>query len=257
MSTAPNGGSTDAARGSVPGVASDSGPGVDLDSVSDAAPDSVPDAADPVEEYVTALAAAVHGPARVKARMVEEIRDGLSETVAAHIRAGVPRGHAARLAVREFGTVAELAPSWQSELTIAQTRHTARAAALAIPLLVLCGLLVRGADGGQGWELRLLTVHLAGVAALAGLLAAGTLATTGFLARRRSVPPRLPLAVAWTGTATALATALATLGLVTASFPAQHWQLTALAGALTAGSHALVAGPARALRHCARLGLRT
>ncbi|MFF8956074.1 permease prefix domain 1-containing protein [Streptomyces sp. NPDC014894] len=217
------------------------------------APAGSPAAGDLVEEYVTALAAAVHGPARVKARMVEEIRDGLAETVAARTREGMSRPEAARHAIREFGTVEELAPGWQAELTVAAARHAARSAALALPLLLLCGVLAYGASGGQGWGLRLLAVHLAAVAAVAALLAAGTPAVTGVFARRRSVPSRLPLVVAWTGTATAMATALAVLGLAAASIAAQNWPLTALAAALAAVSHALIAGPARACRHCARL----
>ncbi|GGZ27744.1 hypothetical protein GCM10010387_21470 [Streptomyces inusitatus] len=207
--------------------------------------------ADPVEEHVAALAAAVHGPARVKARMIEEIRDGLVETAAAHEEEGMPPSAAARRAVREFGTVEELVPGWQRELTVAQARHTARAAAMAFPFLLVCGLLVHAV--GEGWGLRLLTVLLAAVAGVAGVLAAATPAVTGILARRVALPPGLPLAVAWTGTATAVATALATLGLVVASALAREWPVTALAGVLAAVAHALVAGPARACRRYARL----
>lgn len=50
--------------------------------------------ADPVEacaeEYAAALAGALRGPARAKARMVEEIRDGFADTVTAHAGAGLP-----------------------------------------------------------------------------------------------------------------------------------------------------------------------
>jgi hypothetical protein len=209
--------------------------------------------ADPIEDYVAALAAALHGPARVKARMVEEIRDGLADAVAAHTREGVPYQRAARRAVREFGTTDELVPSCQRELTISQTRRTARTAALTVPFLIACRHLIWTADHDQDWPLRLLTVHLAGVAAVAALLAAATLAATGTLARRLPTPHRLPLAVAWTGTTAGVAMAIATLALATAAALAANWPLLALAGALTAASHAVVSAAARACRQCARL----
>ncbi|TDC57683.1 hypothetical protein E1281_03835, partial [Actinomadura sp. KC345] len=127
---------------------------------------------DVVEDYVESLAANLHGPSRVKARLVEEIRDGLHDTVEAHTTGGMPFDRAAHQAVREFGTGEELLPHCQRELTIAQTRHTARAAALNIPILAGCWLLIWTAGLGEGWPSRLLTVHLAGVAVTAALLAA-------------------------------------------------------------------------------------
>ncbi|TDD81130.1 permease prefix domain 1-containing protein [Actinomadura rubrisoli] len=209
--------------------------------------------ADPIEDYVTALEAALHGPSRDKARLVEEIRGGLCDTVAAHTGDGTPYRHAARRAVREFGTADELVPGCQRELTIAQARHTARTAALTVPFLIACWFLVRTAGPDPYWPLRLLAVHLAGVAAAAGLLAAATLAATGSPGRRLPTPRRLPLAVAWAGTTASLAMAVASVALVTASALAGDWTPMVLAGALTAASHGMVAASARACRRCARL----
>jgi hypothetical protein len=210
-----------------------------------------------VEEYVAGLAAGLHGPARAKARLVGEIRDGLTDAVAAYTREGVPHQRAVAQAVREFGTAEELVPSCQRELTIAQTRHTARAVAATVPFLIACWHLIWTADHGQDGLLphaaQLLAVHLAGVAAAAALLGAAALAATGALARWLPTPYRLPLAVAWTGTAASMAMAVATLALVTASPLATQWPLIALAGSLTAVSHAVVAPSARACRRCARL----
>jgi hypothetical protein len=212
---------------------------------------------DPIEDYVAALTAALHGPTRAKARMMEEIRDGLTDTVAARTHEGMPYQRAAHHAVREFGTPDELAPSCQRELTIAQARHTARAVALTAPFLIACWYLAWTADHDQSWQLprtaQLLAVLLAGVATCAALLAAATLAATGALARRLPTPHRLPLAVAWTGTTASVAMAVATLALATASAWATNWPLLAFAGALAAASHAAVAASARACRHCARL----
>ncbi|MEE1751572.1 permease prefix domain 1-containing protein [Streptomyces sp. SP18CS02] len=212
---------------------------------------------DPVEAHVAALSSALHGPARAKARMVEEMRGGLKDAVAAYTGEGAPYARAARQAVREFGSVDELASGWQRELTIAQARHTARAIALTAPFLLVCGQLILNGGPGHGRRLphvaHVLVLHLTGVAVVATLLAGGALALTGALARRLPEPRRLPLAVAWTGTTAAAAMGLVTLTLALASPWVRDWPLLALAAALTAASHGVVAASARACRRCARL----
>ncbi|QGZ52309.1 hypothetical protein GPZ77_31775 [Streptomyces sp. QHH-9511] len=214
-------------------------------------------AGDPIEEYVAELTGVLHGPSRTKARMIEEMRDGLADTAAAYREDGLPHDHAVRRAVEEFGAPEELAPACQRELTVAQARHTARTVVLTAPFLVACWYLLLPA--GSGVEplgprtVQLLAVHLAGVAGVAALFAAAALAATGGLARRLPLPHRLPLAVAWAGTTASVAMALATLALAVASLMAADWPLVALAGALAAASHALTAPSARACRRCARL----
>ncbi|MEU7582374.1 permease prefix domain 1-containing protein [Streptomyces sp. NPDC041068] len=212
-----------------------------------------------VEEHVDALAGALHGPARAKARLIEEMRDGLADMADAHADEGMTREDAARRAVREFGTVDEIAPGCQRELTVAQARHTARTVALTAPFLVACWYLARTGGDGQGRQLpdtaQLLAVHLAFVATVAALLAAATLAVTGTLARWLPMPRRLPLVVAWSGTTASVAMAVATLALATAAGLATNWPLLACAGVLAAASHAVVAASARACRRCARLPL--
>ncbi|WP_306333246.1 permease prefix domain 1-containing protein [Streptomyces sp. KL118A] len=212
----------------------------------------------PVDQHVAALTAALHGPDKAKSRLLAEMRDGLVDTAAAHADAGADDEEAARLAVREFGTVDELVPGCQRELTVAQARHTARTVALTAPFLVACWYLVRAAgDEPAAWQLphaaRLLAGHLALVATLAALLAAATLAATGTLAHRLPTPHRLPLVVAWAGTTASAAMAVATLALATAAALATNWPLLAAAGALAAASHAVVATSSRACRRCATL----
>ncbi|MFF8609758.1 permease prefix domain 1-containing protein [Streptomyces sp. NPDC015346] len=203
------------------------------------------------------LTGLLHGPPRAKARMIEEIRDGLADTAAACTEDGLSHDHALRRAVEEFGTPAELAPACQRELTVAQARHTARTVVLTAPFLVACWyLLLPAGPGGEPpgpRTVQLLAVHLAGVAGVAALFAAAALAATGGLGRRLPLPHRLPLAVAWTGTTASVAMALATLALAVASLMTANWPLVALAGALAAASHALTAPSARACRRCARL----
>ncbi|MFK4066076.1 permease prefix domain 1-containing protein [Streptomyces sp. NPDC029674] len=214
--------------------------------------------AKPLDAHIAALAAALHGPAKAKSRLVEEMRDGLTDTAAAHAEAGADDEEAAHRAIREFGTVDDLVPVCQRELTVAQARHTARTVALTAPFLVACWYLARTAGGGPApWQLahtpQLLAVHLALVATLAALLAAATLAATGPLARRLPTPQRLPLVVAWAGTTASAAMAVATLALATAAALTTNWPLLAAAGALAAASHAVVATSARACRRCATL----
>lgn len=210
---------------------------------------------DPVADHVAALSAALHGPVRAKSRMIQEIRDGLTDTVEAHIHDGVPPDVAARLAVREFGTPEQLVPSCQRELTIAQARRTALSVTLTVPFLIACWHLIWTA--GQGWQLQqtaqLVAVQLAAVAAVATLLMAAALAATGALARRLPTPERLPLAVAWAGTTAGVAMVVATLALAVLSPLATNWPLVTLAAMVTALSHGVVASSARACRRCARL----
>ncbi|MDJ1138115.1 permease prefix domain 1-containing protein [Streptomyces iconiensis] len=225
-----------------------------------------PAPADPIESHVAALDATLHGPVRLKARMMAEVREGLTDATAARTAGGMPSEHAAREAVREFGTAKELAPGFQRELTVAQTRHTARAVALTAPFLIICWLLIWTSDHGPGWQqpgaARLLTLPLAVVAvaaagaAAAALLGLAALAATGTLARRLPTPRRLPAAVAWSGTAVGIAMALATLTLGVTSALTADWPLLACAGALTAASHGVVATSARTCRRCARLPAR-
>ncbi|PJE93974.1 hypothetical protein CUT44_30995 [Streptomyces carminius] len=213
-----------------------------------------------VEEYAAELAAALYGPERARARLVAELRDGLADTVTAYAAEGLPHRLAVRRAVAEFGTVEEVAPSCQRELTVAQVRHTARAVALTAPLLAACWwlFLVTGQGGQLPPVARFLALPLAGAAAGAALLAATALITTGTLARRLparlSAARRLPLATAWTGTATGVTLGLSALALVVSSPLTANWPLVAVSGVLATVSHTVVAASARACRRCVRTG---
>ncbi|MEW2392113.1 permease prefix domain 1-containing protein [Streptomyces venezuelae] len=201
-----------------------------------------------IDDHVAALTATLRGPERAKSRLIEEMYDGLVDTAAAHAEAGAGEEEAARLAVRDFGTIQDLAPACQHELTIAQARHTARTITLTAPFLLACWYLARG---DLLWQQ--LAAHLALIATLAALLAAAALAATGTLARRLPIPHRLPLAVAWAGTTASAAMAVAALSLAVAAALATNWPLLTAAGALAAASHAVVATSVRACRRCVGL----
>ncbi|MFD0206783.1 MULTISPECIES: permease prefix domain 1-containing protein [Saccharothrix] len=209
---------------------------------------------DPVEDYLATLTTSLHGPARAKAAMMREVRDGLVDAVEAQTRFGVPRAQAARRAVLDFGAADEIAPSFQRELTIAQTRRTARVAAVTVPVLVVCQLLVHVVARDPDWRLGALAVHLAAVATASGLLAVTALVVTGPLTRLLPTPHRLPSAVAWTASAAAVGMALAAVALGVTSALSTDWPLTAFAGVLAIAAHGVVAASARECRRCVRAG---
>ncbi|MBZ4321270.1 permease prefix domain 1-containing protein [Streptomyces huiliensis] len=221
------------------------------------APTALDTPRDPVEDHLAALGAALHGPPAAKARLLEELRGGLQDSVAAYVQAGVDRDLAAELAVRDCGAVDDLLPSCQHELTIAQVRQTARATATATPLLFGAWYLLHTTAPSGAWHLthtaHLLATRLTTFTALAALLAFAVIALTGTLARWIPTPSRLPRTVAWTSTVVTASMAVCTLVLATTMPLTDHWPLTTLATLLTAASHAVTAGPARASRLCARL----
>jgi hypothetical protein len=162
---------------------------------------------DPIASHVSTLARALHGPRRTRRCMIAEVRSGLLDAAEAHQDAGLPPEQAATRAVREFGTVREIAPSLQDELTARQGRRAALVFALVFPAMILTwdllwssGLVRREPD-----TVGELVVTLAGLqdkAAVVIAVAAFALLAATFL---RSVPPRLVTrAIGVTGTAGAL-----------------------------------------------------
>ncbi|MFI8362171.1 permease prefix domain 1-containing protein [Streptomyces sp. NPDC085612] len=215
------------------------------------------DPADPVERHVSALAAVLRGADRDKARMLDELREGLLDAAADLAPEHPSSEDAAREAVRQFGGVAELAPEFQRELTVAQARRTSRRILLLVPLLLSCwyALAAAAPPTAQGLPVpvQVLLAHLGGAAAAAALAAAVFLAATGRTARRVSVSDRLPVMVGWAGTTAAVALALGALTLGVAALLAAAWPLCLLAGAVALACHAQIAASARACRRCARL----
>ncbi|MFC3997642.1 permease prefix domain 1-containing protein, partial [Nocardiopsis sediminis] len=134
--------------------------------------------ADPIDAHVAELSAVLHGPARAKARMVAEMRDGLADAAAAHVAAGMAAERAAREAIRGFGTVEEVAPACQHELTMAQARRTAAAVALAAPLVMACWYLIVSAGPDTGWPPPRTALLPAGATIAAAVLATAAMAAT-------------------------------------------------------------------------------
>ena len=78
-----------------------------------------------VAGYLAELDAALVGPRRVRRDLVREAGDHLEDATDAYRRAGRDSSEAERLAVRDFGTLDEIAPAFQTTLAVAASRRTA------------------------------------------------------------------------------------------------------------------------------------
>ncbi|MBX6385857.1 MAG: hypothetical protein IRZ07_23275 [Microbispora sp.] len=91
--------------------------------------------AGPIDEYVASMSHALRGPGGAKRDLLTEARDSLLDAAEAYEMEGLPRAEAERLAVADFGTVPEVAPGFQEELTVTQGRRTAALLFLSVPLI--------------------------------------------------------------------------------------------------------------------------
>ena len=164
-----------------------------------------------LECYLAELATGLAGPRPVRATIVAEVADGLTETTAAHQRSGLAPAAAARAAVAEFGDAQLIAAGFGPELAA----ETGRRAGL--------GLLATGPLVGLAWlTTALASSATAGVSPPAGLLVLPTLfgvilavavpaAVVSVLATGR-VSRWLPISPATAPTAAGLAAALCVAG---------------------------------------------
>lgn len=162
---------------------------------------------DVIATHVAALDNVLRGPRRTRRCMVAEARAGLRDAEEAYRAKGVAPERAAVLAVREFGAVSEVAPSYQSELIARQGRWAALLFVLVFPgmligwdLLWSSGAVRREPDDVSDMVMMLarlqdVTTILIGVAALA------LLAVTF---HRTVSPRRLTIIIGMTGVVGAL-----------------------------------------------------
>ncbi len=87
-----------------------------------------------IDGYVTELERVLVGPPRVKRDMVVEARDSLLDAAEALQARGLSREEAERRAVAEFGTIEEVAPGYQEELTACAGRRLGWVLLLVGPL---------------------------------------------------------------------------------------------------------------------------
>ncbi|SCG41511.1 permease prefix domain 1-containing protein [Micromonospora halophytica] len=106
---------------------------------------------DGVEERLRELADRLHGPARLKAELIVELRHALSDAAEAYREGGLPATEAQRRAVAEFGTPAQLVPAYQAELAAGALRGLSlRAFAVAVVLVVAGDLTWQGSSWSGG-----------------------------------------------------------------------------------------------------------
>jgi hypothetical protein len=144
---------------------------------------------DPVSAHVAELDRALRGPAAVKRSMIAEVRDGLADAVADHRDRGLDPEHAAAAAVRDFGSVRDVAPLLQEELTARQGRRTALLLLVSFPALLLTWDVLW--QSGKGWTAPptpTVSVLARAVDVLTVLIAAAALALLLATFRGRPLP---------------------------------------------------------------------
>ncbi|MEV6148712.1 permease prefix domain 1-containing protein [Nonomuraea sp. NPDC052129] len=90
-----------------------------------------------IDDYVAELGRSLAGPPGPKRDLVVEARDSLADTADALEAEGLTRAEAERLAVRQFGAIAEIAPGYQRELTGAAGRMLGTLLLISVPITVV------------------------------------------------------------------------------------------------------------------------
>jgi len=165
-------------------------------------------AVDAIDAHVVALGNALRGPRRTRRSMLAEARAGLRDAAAAYRAGGLAPDLSARLAVRDFGTMDDVVPSFQDELTARKGRWVALLIALVFPAMLL-GWDLLWSTGTVTHDRATVSVAfsaLAGVQDLVTVIVAVAAAVLLAVTFRRTVcPRRLAKAIGVTGTAGALA----------------------------------------------------
>src|SRR3954464_5628431 len=137
-----------------------------------------------LEHYLGELSARLHGPRAARTRVLAEIRDGLTETVDAHLACGIPPDAAATTAIAQFGDPATVARCFAPELATASARRTIATFIATGPVVGIWWLLLLHPPPWRGGVLAtVIAIPALPLIALAIATAAGTFATTGRLIR--------------------------------------------------------------------------
>jgi hypothetical protein len=192
-----------------------------------------------IDRYLNDLAHDLIGPGPVRARVLSEIGDGLLEAADNHCAGGMPQEEAVQAAILEFGEPSTVASAFRPELGARQARRTAFALMASGPLIGaawLAGVALAFLPQGfqhlpwAWWYLPF--VALAIMVAVPSLVL--TIASTGRLGLRLTLPASLPPRAAGIASAAAITvdtTLLAVLA-VYALTAAAHPSLVPLAPAV-------------------------
>jgi hypothetical protein len=206
-----------------------------------------------LQDRLDVLDAALPAPARQRARIVAEFRDGLYSAAEHHLDGGADPVAAAHAAVAEFGDPDAVAASFRDEITVHRARR------IGITLLVsgpFVGLAWLAAVVPPLWPPRpadLIGTHPTYLAVLAIAIPAALLAVaaTGPLSRRLSDPVAHATRAATVAVIACVSgdvLLLAALGLAAISIPATLAWPTALLAAATSAARLSIA--TRAAHRC-------
>ncbi|HET6749694.1 MAG TPA: permease prefix domain 1-containing protein [Actinomycetes bacterium] len=190
-----------------------------------------PTGLDAVADYLSTVGARLTGPLAARTRIIEELRDGLTEALEVHLARGRSPQEAAAAAVAEFGDPRMVAVAFGPELAAVQARRVALGLLATGPLVGSAWIAAVAVNALPPWRHQLtgpwLAFPLVGLALAVACPALGlTVVATGrlgrrfggWLGRRATVPPT---AAAVAGLAAVLAdlTLLAIIGSQTLATP--------------------------------------
>ncbi|MEU6999006.1 permease prefix domain 1-containing protein [Nonomuraea sp. NPDC046570] len=95
-----------------------------------------------IDDYVADLGDSLRGPRGPKHDLVVEARDSLVDAAESFEAEGLDRAEAERLAVLEFGSVAEIAPAYQEELAAVAGRRLGILLFISVPTTALLWSLI-------------------------------------------------------------------------------------------------------------------
>ncbi|MGH3762638.1 permease prefix domain 1-containing protein [Actinophytocola sp.] len=162
---------------------------------------------DPIDAHVAALERVLRGPRQARRSMLAEARAGLRDAAAAYRDAGMAPARSAQLAVRDFGSVDDVGPLFQDELTALQGRRAALLIVLVFPAMLL-GWDLLWSSGTVRTASTTVSDTVGTLAVLQDVLtvvvAAAALILLAVTFRRTVSPRRLATAIGVTGAAGAL-----------------------------------------------------
>jgi hypothetical protein len=173
-----------------------------------------------VAGYLAAVAARLPGPADARAAVIEELRDGLLETLEHHLACGCSPQAATAAAIAEFGDPATVAAGLAPGLAAVQARRVAVGLGVTGPLVGGVWVAAAAANGVPLWRLQLpgswLALPLVGLALAVACPALGlTVAATGRFGRRLGRRVSFPPAAAAVAAAAAVVADLTLVGIIT------------------------------------------
>jgi hypothetical protein len=190
-----------------------------------------PTGLDAVADYLSTVGARLTGPLAARTRIIDELRDGLTEALEVHLARGRTPQEATAAAVAEFGDPRMVAVAFGPELAAVQARRVALGLLVTGPLVGSAWIAAVAVNALPPWRHQLtgpwLALPLVGLALAVACPTLGlTVAATGRLGRRlggwfgrRATVP--PTAAAVAGLAAVLAdlTLLAIIGSQTLATP--------------------------------------